>query len=144
MIFGGSPINVAVPPIFDDRISDIKKGIGLVSKVFVTTKVTGTSNKTVVTLSKSAEKVNVISENTTSKVIGLPFESLAALIATYSKTPVRFVMLTIIIIDTSRPIVLKSTLAKASAWLINPKSNIKEAPHKAATTLLSFSLIINE
>ncbi|AEB75568.1 hypothetical protein CbC4_0887 [Clostridium botulinum BKT015925] len=113
-MFGGSPISVAVPPMLEDRISDIKNGIGFVSNVLVTTKVTGTSNKTVVTLSSSAEKVKVISENTTRRVIGLPFDSLAALIATYSKTPVRLVMFTIIIIDTNNPMVLKSIFAKAS------------------------------
>ena len=62
IMFGGSPISVAVPPIFAIKISGTKKGIGFSSRVSVITKVTGTINKTVVTLSSSAEAKAVITQ----------------------------------------------------------------------------------
>ena len=43
MIFGGSPINVAVPPILDAIISETKNGMGFTSSLSVKVKVTGTS-----------------------------------------------------------------------------------------------------
>ena len=68
IIFGGSPISVAVPPIFDARTSVIKNGIGSVSNSFAITKVTGIIKTTVVTLSKNADAtaVNVAKANKTS------------------------------------------------------------------------------
>ena len=33
IIFGGSPIKVAVPPIFEAKTSPIKNGIGLISSL---------------------------------------------------------------------------------------------------------------
>ncbi len=52
IIFGGSPIKVAVPPILEAKTSVNKKGMGLISRVRVMESVTGTTNSTVVTLSK--------------------------------------------------------------------------------------------
>lgn len=52
MILGGSPIKVAVPPIFENSTSDIRNGKGLMFKIVVIENVTGTINNTVVTLSK--------------------------------------------------------------------------------------------
>ena len=67
IIFGGSPINVAVPPIFEARTSVIKNGTGSASNSFAITNVTGIIRTTVVTLSKNAEAkaVNAASVNKT-------------------------------------------------------------------------------
>ena len=59
MIFGGSPINVAVPPMFDATNSVIKNGTGLMSNFSAITNVTGIIRITVVTLSKNAETIAV-------------------------------------------------------------------------------------
>ena len=59
MIFGGSPISVAVPPIFDATNSVIRNGIGGISNSFAITKVTGMIKITVVTLSKNADTTAV-------------------------------------------------------------------------------------
>ena len=73
MIFGGSPIRVAVPPIFEQMISVIKKGTGLRSSFLQAAKVMGITRITVVTLSRKAlaNAVKKASENKTS--LGLPF-----------------------------------------------------------------------
>ena len=108
IMLGGSPISVAVPPILAMSISVYIKGKGLVFSVSVITRVTGTTSKMVVTLSKKAEDKAVIMENKTRIFHGSPLAFLAAAIAKYSKIPVLFKILTIIIIPTSKPIVLKS------------------------------------
>ena len=60
MMFGGSPMSVAVPPIFDARICVSRKGIGFKCSFCVMLKVTGTMRSTVVTLSRNAEKTAVM------------------------------------------------------------------------------------
>jgi hypothetical protein len=52
IIFGGSPIKVAAPPMFEHKISPIKNGIGSLSSILQTAKVMGITKITVVTLSK--------------------------------------------------------------------------------------------
>ena len=59
IMFGGSPIRVAVPPILDAKISVIKYGNGLTPNLSATKKVTGTTSITVVTLSKNADATAV-------------------------------------------------------------------------------------
>ena len=59
IMFGGSPISVAVPPILDMRISIIKKGTAFMSNFFATRKVIGITRITVVTLSKNADATAV-------------------------------------------------------------------------------------
>ena len=73
IIFGGSPINVAVPPIFEQKISVIKKGIGLISNFLAIEKVIGIIKITVVTLSKKALTTAVKTPNTTITLMGWPF-----------------------------------------------------------------------
>ncbi|OPY63745.1 MAG: hypothetical protein A4E56_00280 [Pelotomaculum sp. PtaU1.Bin065] len=133
MMFGGSPIKVAVPPILEAMISEIKNGNGLSSSCLAMAKVTGTINSTVVTLSKNADKIAVIKDRAAIILIGSPLELLAALIAKYSKIPVCLVIPTIIIIPTSKPMVLKSI---ASTICSRPNifvKAIKLAPTKATT-----------
>ncbi len=70
IIFGGSPIKVAVPPIFEARISVIKKGIGFISSSSATTNVIGNIKITVVTLSKNADANAVKTASVTKTFIG--------------------------------------------------------------------------
>ena len=41
MMFGGSPISVAVPPMFEARISEMRKGAGFAPRRCAMKKVTG-------------------------------------------------------------------------------------------------------
>jgi len=109
MIFGGSPINVAVPPIFDAKISVIKNGSGFISNCFAIKKVTGIMRITVVTLSKNAEVTAVKIPRVKSTSFGCPLVSLKSSFAIQLNIPLLVAILTIIIIDTSKNITLKST-----------------------------------
>jgi len=60
IIFGGSPISVAVPPILDASICDSKNGTGFSPKICVIVIVIGPISKTVVTLSSRADKTAVV------------------------------------------------------------------------------------
>ena len=59
MMFGGSPISVAVPPMFDAKICAKRYGYGLTLSSSVMSSVTGTVSSTVVTLSRNAENTAV-------------------------------------------------------------------------------------
>ena len=109
IIFGGSPINVAVPPIFDAKISVIKNGNGLISNCFAIKKVTGIIKITVVTLSKNADVTAVKTPKVNKTSFGCPFVNLKSSFAIQLNIPLRVAILTIIIIDTSKKITLKST-----------------------------------
>jgi hypothetical protein len=60
IILGGLPIRVAVPPILAANISDNITGTGDISKFSQMAKVIGIINITVVTLSRTEEKMPVI------------------------------------------------------------------------------------
>ena len=60
MMFGGSPMSVAVPPMFDAMICVRRYGIGSSFRIFVMLNVTGTMRSTVVTLSRNAENTAVM------------------------------------------------------------------------------------
>ena len=108
MMFGGSPISVAVPPMFELIICAIRNGFTSTFNCAAMLKVIGTVKSTVVTLSKSAEQAAVKVLNATSKATGCALTFFAAHIAKKLKSPVSLVMLTTIIIPISKPIVLKS------------------------------------
>ena len=108
MIFGGSPISVAVPPIFEDRICEIRYGLTSTLSCAVMLNVIGTVRRTVVTLSRNAEQTIVSAESATSRAIGRALTFLADQMARKLKSPVSLVMLTMIIMPMSRPSVLKS------------------------------------
>ena len=55
MMFGGSPMSVAVPPMFDAMISIITSGIGSMSSASASRNVIGTISRTVVRLSRNAD-----------------------------------------------------------------------------------------
>ena len=61
MIFGGSPMSVAVPPILEASTSAIRNGNGAICNSRVTASVTGAINSTVLTLLRTAETKNVTS-----------------------------------------------------------------------------------
>ena len=60
MMFGGSPISVAVPPMFETRISMITSGIGSTSSASASRNVIGTISSTVVRLSRNADSSAVV------------------------------------------------------------------------------------
>src|SRR3989344_7799710 len=82
-ILGGSPIKVAAPPILESKIVPKRYGFGFSFKLLAMTKATGVIKRTVVTLSRNAEKTAVIMPNSIKIGIGFPLPILAAHIATY-------------------------------------------------------------
>ena len=153
IMFGGSPINVAVPPMFDAKISVIKNGIGLISNSFAITNVTGMIKMTVVTLSRNAETIAVNIANDIKINFGLPFVNFNISFAIQLNIPLLVAIDTIIIIETRRNITLKSTkLIKYPTSKVpltslscpnKPKISVKAAPNKATVTLGIFSVAIN-
>lgn len=73
MTFGGSPTGVEAPPMFEKMTSAIKTCFGSMFLISHNLMVTGVISKTVVTLSKNADKIPVKMHNI--KIIGqiLPF-----------------------------------------------------------------------
>ena len=63
IIFGGSPMSVAVPPTLEARICVIKNGTGLISSILAIAMVIGPTSSTVVTLSSIPESTAVSSIN---------------------------------------------------------------------------------
>ena len=107
-MFGGSPISVVAPPMFDAKIWAKISDIGLIFSSLHTEIVTGTISSTIVTLSRNAEPTAVIIDSKTSNFHTLPFEIFAALMPMYWNIPVSPKIPTITIIPKRRPIVLKS------------------------------------
>ena len=81
MMFGGSPMSVAVPPMFDARICAMRNGLTSTLSCFVMLNVIGTVRSTVVTLSRRAEQTAVRSERATSREIGFASTFFAAQMA---------------------------------------------------------------
>ena len=108
MMFGGSPTKVATPPMLEANTSAIRNGAGLIASRSQISRVTGAINKTVVTLSSSAEATAVTSTNRIMIRSGEPSARLADQIAMYSKTPVCRSTPTIIIIPSSRKMTSQS------------------------------------
>lgn len=86
IIFGGSPISVAVPQRFEAIIIGIIKRVGLISKIFEIDIATGVMRKIVVTLSRKADKIAVIKKNEKKRILIFPFESSKSFTASHSKT----------------------------------------------------------
>ena len=97
-----------MPPIFEDRICEIRYGLTSTLSCAVMLNVIGTVRRTVVTLSRNAEQTIVSAESATSRAIGRALTFLADQMARKLKSPVSLVMLTMIIMPMSRPSVLKS------------------------------------
>ena len=109
MMFGGSPIKVAVPPMLDAIASAIRNGTGRHPSRSHTSSVTGATSSTVVTLSSSADATAVITTSITMIANGLPRARLADQMARYSNTPVCLTMLTMTIIPSSKKMTFQST-----------------------------------
>ena len=98
MMFGGSPISVAVPPMFEAITSAIRNGTGSTSRRVARRRASpGAISSTVVTLSSRALSSAVTSEDHQDHE-RLAAGELGALIAMYSKSPVCRRMLTMTII----------------------------------------------
>ena len=138
MMFGGSPIRVAVPPMLDAIASARRKGIGGAPSRSQTSSVTGAMSSTVVTLSSRAEATAVITISITITAKGRPRARLADQIARYSKTPVCLMTLTMIIMPRSRKMTFQSTPVsslKNAVWASTaPSTTIAAAPASAAAT----------
>ena len=81
MMFGGSPIRVAVPPMFDASASAMRNGTGCRPSRSQTSRVTGAMSSTVVTLSSSAEATAVMTTSMTIVGKGRPRVRFAAQMA---------------------------------------------------------------
>ena len=142
MMFGGSPISVAVPPMLDAITSMITSGIASMSSASASRNVIGTIRRTVVRLSRNADSSAVVPASASTTASGRPRESCPALIARYVYTPVVSVRRTMIIIPARSPIVLKSIASMAcscsSVWV----TTISPAPRSATLVRSIRSLAI--
>ena len=111
--FGGSPINVAVPPRLDRNASAISKGTGLILRFAATMMVTGASRRMTVALFRSMEMIAVSPPKMANSRTGLPSAFWAARIASASTAPVFRNMAMSVIMPRSKPRVLKSMEASA-------------------------------
>jgi len=108
-MFGGSPIKVAVPPIFAERTPASKNIRGETSSASATRKIIGAKRSIVVTLSRKAEKRAIVTMKNIRRALTLPLETLTTCTATNSKNPVVLSVPTTIIMPIRILIVLKST-----------------------------------
>lgn len=88
MMFGGSPISVAVPQRFEAIIIGITKRTGLISNIRDIDTATGTIRNIVVTLSRNADNIAVITKNEKNNIVIFPLESSKSFTASHSKTRV--------------------------------------------------------
>ena len=110
MMFGGSPIIVAAPPMFEKSTSEMRIGIGFKSRTCAILMVTGVRRSIVVTLSKNADRIAVTTHKITTRVHISPPLFLYAWTANHSNTPVCEMIPTMTIIPSRRPIVSQSII----------------------------------
>jgi hypothetical protein len=143
MILGGSPISVAVPPMFDAMAQEIRYGRGSTSRASAIRIVTGTIRSTVVTLSSKALRTAVTVAKIASILKGSPFPHLALFIAMYSNTPVGLMRFMMTIIEIRRNMTFQSTpyssTWKASCCCSIFRTSISPPPKSATTVLWIFS-----
>ena len=113
MILGGSPTNVATPPILERTASPKRKGTGFTPRTSAIETVTGATITTVVTLSKTVETRAVNHESPKKRSHGRPRLIRERRMAKYWKAPVGWMMPTMVIIPKRSPTVLKSTASMA-------------------------------
>jgi len=82
-MFGGSPISVAVPPMFEAKISTITSGTGSTSSASASRKVIGTISRTVVTLSRKADKTALVTASDIMTASGRPRDHWPARMASH-------------------------------------------------------------
>ncbi|MPM80133.1 hypothetical protein SDC9_127179 [bioreactor metagenome] len=141
-MFGGSPIRVAVPPIFEAIASEIRRGTGLNFIISARERIIGLMSNTVVTLSSTPERTAVVKVMAKTVISQLPLVILRLLMAIYWKIPVFERTPTTIIIPINRPIVLKSIKRTATSAGRSCVTMRKAAPRRAATLLESFPVPI--
>ena len=124
IIFGGSPIIVAAPPMLENKTSAMSIGTGCKSNTFANCIVTGVSSNTVVTLSKNADSTAVTIHKITTNDHIEPSLFLYASTANHSKTPVWEMTPTITIIPSSKPIVSQSIIV-VTAFKLRAGSTVK-------------------
>ena len=142
MMFGGSPMSVAVPPIFEAKICENRYGLTSTFSCAVMLNVMGTVSSTVVTLSSSAEQTIVSAESATSSSMGRALTFFAAQMARKLNRPVSLVIFTMTIMPMSRPSVLKSMWVMAVCWSRMPKKIMSMAPTIPTIVRCTFSEII--
>ena len=142
-MFGGSPISVAVPPMFEASASAISSGAARTSSVRATTSVTGASSTTVVTLSRKAEATAVMAQRINSTRTGLPRATFTVRIASHWKTPVLASVFAIIIMPASRKITSSEMASKARSVVSTLKPIIAMPPASAAVVLCTRSKTIS-
>mmetsp|Transcript_31506 Transcript_31506/g.74878 ORF Transcript_31506/g.74878 Transcript_31506/m.74878 type:complete len:327 (-) Transcript_31506:724-1704(-) len=117
MMFGGSPIIVAVPPRFEKIASEMRYARGSMLTSLHSLQVTGQMRRMVVTLSRKAESTAVTRQRRSSSFVLSPPENLHAITPVHSKTPVRMVMPTISIMPQRSPRV---------PWSIQPTTLVRD------------------
>ena len=135
IMFGGSPISVAVPPIFEAKTVAMIYGTGFSFSLEVMEINIGTMKRTVVTLSKNADKTAVSIVNVRSILKGFPFVIFNAREESIEKKPLSISTETIIIIPIRRNIVLWSIDSQACLGVTTPINTANKPPNKAAGTL---------
>ncbi len=108
MMFGGSPISVAAPPMLDASTSAIRNGCAAMCRRSQTTSVTGATSMMIVTLSRIGDAMAVMTISITMSRNGFPRERLAAQIARKSNTPVCLITPTMTIMPSSRKMTFQS------------------------------------
>src|SRR5918993_1096226 len=143
-MFGGSPMRVDAPPMFDAMTCVSKNGIGEASRASAIRNVTGTMRMTVVTLSRKAERNAVTMASSMRMRPGRALPHWALFMARYSKTPVRSRIATITIIPARSPMVFQSMNSLAAcSWLTTPKATSTAAPRRASTVRWASSKAMN-
>ena len=139
-------MSVAVPPMFEARICEMRIGTGSMRSRLAMKKVTGTMSTTVVTLSSTADTTAVTIDAMTSTRYGSPRVMRTASTAIHWKRPVFASMFAMTIIPASRKITLKSTTdsEKASPWLRSPVAMTTTAPRSAASVRCSRSVTMRK
>lgn len=103
-IFGGSPMSVAVPPILLAKMTGIMSAIGFILMMREIWRATGVIRITVVTLSRNADRTDVVITNKVTSFARFPPEILKSFSASHSKIHVSDNTQTMIIIPVSRAI----------------------------------------
>ena len=138
-MFGGSPISVAVPPMFEKIASRIRIGAVGSRRSCVMRIVTGAIRITVVTLSMNAEMNAVAQRNSSTTSAPFPRVCRAIVTARYSKTPVVAMMLTITIMPMRSPSTFRSIFPSISVNPATPTATMSPAPRMEAIVLSIFS-----
>ena len=99
--FGGSPMSVAAPPIFDIMIWLRTYFFGFNPNPLVSSMIKGITIKTVVTLSRKADMMAVTNEKRIRILMGFPLVNSAILTAIIVNRPECFNTLTMIIMPNS-------------------------------------------